>query len=115
MDFVVSPSSLESGALTVPGDKSVSHRALMLAAIANGDSEITGLLVGEDCLATLQALRDMGVEADRSSETTVHVRGAGMTGLRPPGGDLDLGNSGTAMRMFAGLLSAQRLRYMPGR
>ena len=108
MDFLVNPSSLASGELRVPGDKSVSHRALMLAAIAEGVSEITGLLVGEDCLATLQALRDMGVAADRSGETTVSVRGVGMDGLSPPEGDLDLGNSGTAMRLFAGLLSAQR-------
>lgn len=108
MQYLVIPSELGSGTVRVPGDKSISHRALMLGAIADGESRIEGFLAGEDCLATLAALRDMGVEIERTSETGVFVRGAGIHGLRPPRGVLDLGNSGTAMRLFAGLLSGQK-------
>ncbi len=108
MDFHVEPSVIESGTVDVPGDKSISHRALMLGAIADGDTRISGLLMGDDCLATLAALRRMGVSVDESDEATVRVRGVGMNGLKAPGGDLDLGNSGTGMRLFIGLLSGQR-------
>lgn len=108
MQYLVIPSELGSGTVRVPGDKSISHRALMLGAIAEGESRIEGFLAGEDCLATLAALRDMGVEIERTTLTGVSVRGAGIHGLRPPRGVLDLGNSGTAMRLFAGLLSGQK-------
>jgi len=105
--FRVEPGGALNGALRVPGDKSVSHRSLMLGAIADGRTEIEGFLAGADCLATLSALRAMGVEIDRPSPTAVRVAGVGLHGLRAPEGDLDMGNSGTAMRLFAGLLSAQ--------
>lgn len=100
------PAAPTGGAVPVPGDKSISHRALMLAAIARGTSRITGFLAGEDCLATLAALRALGVDIERrDSEVTVH--GAGMRGLAQAAHALDLGNSGTGLRLLAGLLCAQ--------
>jgi 3-phosphoshikimate 1-carboxyvinyltransferase len=107
MDFRIEPSVVGDGELTVPGDKSVSHRALMLGGIANGTSHITGFLAGEDCLATLRAMCDMGVTIEQDDATTVTVHGVGMNGLRPPGRNLDLGNSGTAMRLMCGLMAGQ--------
>ena len=107
MFFTVEPSALTSGKVTVPGDKSVSHRALMLGAIAEGNTKIRGFLNGEDCLATMAALRDMGVAIEQLSDTDLIVEGCGSAGLMPPPGPLDMGNSGTAMRLFAGLLSGQ--------
>lgn len=103
----VHPSSLRGTTLRVPGDKSISHRALMLSAIAEGESRIDNFLNGADCLATSAALRAMGVNVDEVSPTTVCVRGGGLQGLRMPAGPLDLGNSGTGMRLFAGLLAGQ--------
>lgn len=105
MHYVVEPSALASGVVTVPGDKSISHRALILGGIANGRTDISGFLPGEDCLATLAALKSMGVHIDRISDTRLSIEGGG--GLRVPPGPLDMGNSGTAMRLFAGLLSGQ--------
>ena len=81
----------------------------MLGAIADGETEVTGLLVGEDCLATLAALRDLGVSIERDGETTVRIRGRGIDGFEQPAQALDLGNSGTAMRLFAGLLAGAGL------
>lgn len=107
MDYLIQPSALTSGTVTVPGDKSISHRALLLGAIADGPSEITGFLAGEDCLATLDALRKLGVPIEQPDETTVRIIGAGMHGLHKAGDALDLGNSGTGMRLLAGLLSGQ--------
>jgi len=96
------------GALTVPGDKSISHRALMLAGIAEGSTRINGFLESEDCLATLHAMRALGVAIDRPQPQVVDVQGAGMHGLKGSPAPLDMGNAGTAMRLFAGLLAAQR-------
>jgi len=79
----------------------------MLAAIAEGSSEISGFLAGEDCLCTLAALRAMGVRVDTPGDTTLTVHGVGLQGLQRPSGPLDMGNSGTAMRLFAGLLCGQ--------
>ena len=105
--LMVRPSARVEGQITVPGDKSVSHRALMLGAIADGTSHVTGFLPGEDCLATMAAVRAMGVEVTQHDDTTIEVAGRGMHGLQAPGKSLDMGNSGTAMRLFMGLLSAQ--------
>jgi 3-phosphoshikimate 1-carboxyvinyltransferase len=105
--FVVNPSRLGSSAVRVPGDKSVSHRALMLGGIAEGSTHISGFLAGEDCLATLAAMGAMGVRIERHGPTDVTVNGVGLHGLQAPGQPLDLGNSGTAMRLMTGLLSAQ--------
>ena len=107
MYFTVESSALSGGTVTVPGDKSISHRALMLGAIAEGQTRIRGFLNGEDCLATLTALRDLGVVIEQLSDTELIVEGCGGSGLIPPSGPLNMGNSGTAMRLFAGLLSGQ--------
>jgi len=107
MSYVVKPSALRSGSVNVSGDKSISHRALMLGAIAEGRTRISGFLAGHDCLATLSALEALGVRIDRHSSTDVEVHGVGLRGLRAPDCPLDLGNSGTAMRLFAGLLAGQ--------
>lgn len=107
MNFLVLPSALISGSVTVPGDKSISHRALMLGSVAVGKTSISGFLAGEDCLATMRALRQMGVNIEQTGETTLHVDGVGLQGLQGSEDSLDLGNSGTAMRLFAGLLSGQ--------
>ena len=105
--FRIRPSSRVEGRISVPGDKSVSHRAMMLGAIAQGTSHITGFLPGEDCLATMAAVRAMGIEVVQHDATTIDVVGQGMHGLQTAGQALDMGNSGTAMRLFMGLLAAQ--------
>jgi 3-phosphoshikimate 1-carboxyvinyltransferase len=107
MDFIVRPSRLRDARVSVPGDKSISHRALMLGSIATGRTEVTGFLAGEDCLATAAAMRALGVEISQPAPTEMLIEGAGLHGLRAPERDLDLGNSGTAMRLMAGLLAAQ--------
>ncbi len=108
MDYLVLPTALTSGAVTVPGDKSISHRALLLGAIADGQTEVEGFLAAEDCLATLAALRALGVAIDQIDDTTVRIDGVGLGGLSMPGEPLDLGNSGTGMRLLAGLLCGQQ-------
>ena len=95
------------GKLRVPGDKSMSHRAVMFSSLANGVSKITGLLEGEDVLATLGAFRAMGVSAVGPSDGELTITGVGLRGLKQPERDLDMGNSGTAMRLMCGILAAQ--------
>ncbi|RBP51477.1 3-phosphoshikimate 1-carboxyvinyltransferase [Arenicella xantha] len=96
------------GSLRVPGDKSMSHRAVMFSSLAEGTSHVTGLLEGEDVMATLAAFRAMGVTAEGPDNGALTVHGVGMNGLQAPESDLDMGNSGTAMRLMAGILAAQR-------
>ena len=103
----VSPTASVHGRLRVPGDKSVSHRALMLGGIAQGETCISGFLDSEDCLATLAALRALGVQIERPGQREVVVQGVGLHGLRAPEQALDMGNAGTAMRLFMGLLAGQ--------
>ncbi len=105
--FVVKPGGPLRGAIPVPGDKSISHRALMLGALADGRTDISGFLAGADCMASLRALTEMGVQIEQRSTTELRVHGAGLRGLTPPAVALDMGNSGTAMRLFAGLLAGQ--------
>ena len=105
--FEAHPASSVAGALAVPGDKSISHRSLMLSGIAQGTSVVTGFLASEDCLATLSAMRALGVDIEQPSPTHVVIHGVGLRGLRAAGFALDMGNAGTAMRLFTGLLSAQ--------
>jgi len=105
--FHVRPGGALRGRLRVPGDKSISHRAIMLGALAEGVTEVTGFLEGADSLATLRAFRQMGVRIDGPADGRVTVQGVGLRGLRPPAGPLDLGNSGTSMRLMAGLLAGQ--------
>jgi 3-phosphoshikimate 1-carboxyvinyltransferase len=107
MDFRIEPSAATDGSLTVPGDKSVSHRALMLGSVATGTTSISGFLAGEDCLATLAACRAMGVAIEQPDATRVRVHGVGLRGLKAPATPLDCGNSGTAMRLMCGLLAGQ--------
>ncbi len=95
------------GSIRVPGDKSISHRAVMLGSVAEGITQIDGFLEGEDALATLQVFRDMGVVIEGPDRARVKVHGVGLHGLRRPPGPLYLGNSGTAMRLLAGLLAGQ--------
>jgi len=108
LDYLVLPTDLKSGTVTVPGDKSISHRALLLGALAEGQTEVEGFLAGGDCLATLAALRALGVSIDQVDDTTVRIKGVGLNGLRKPAGALDLGNSGTGMRLLAGVLCGQQ-------
>lgn len=96
-----------SGDALVPGDKSVSHRSIMFGALADGVTNVTGFLTGEDCLATLKAFRAMGVEITDPVDGKLTINGVGMQGLKAPQGELDLGNSGTSMRLMSGLLAAQ--------
>jgi 3-phosphoshikimate 1-carboxyvinyltransferase len=105
--FLVTPGGRISGTIRVPGDKSISHRALMFGALAEGETRITGFLPGEDCLATLAAVRELGVAVEQPTPTDVVVHGRGYHALLAPARPLDMGNSGTAMRLFAGLLAAQ--------
>ncbi|MGB2129776.1 MAG: bifunctional prephenate dehydrogenase/3-phosphoshikimate 1-carboxyvinyltransferase [Marinobacterium sp.] len=95
------------GRITLPGDKSVSQRAIILASLAEGVTEIRGFLENEDSLATLQALRDMGVVIEGPHQGQVKVFGVGLHGLQPPPGPLYLGHSATAMRLLTGVLAAQ--------
>jgi 3-phosphoshikimate 1-carboxyvinyltransferase len=106
-NFEVQPARSVSGVTAVPGDKSISHRSLMLCGIAEGSSEVTGFLASEDCLASLAAMRAFGVHIEQPSPTHVVIHGVGLRGLRDAGFALDMGNAGTAMRLFTGLLSAQ--------
>jgi 3-phosphoshikimate 1-carboxyvinyltransferase len=105
--FEVDPGGAIRGEITVPGDKSISHRALMLGAVADGTTTVRGFLAGEDCLATRSALQALGVEITEGADGTVKVEGRGLRGLRSPVDALDLGNSGTAIRLMTGLLAGQ--------
>lgn len=105
--FSMQPGGSVRGDIRVPGDKSMSHRSIMLGALAEGITEVKGFLEGEDSLATLQAFRDMGVTIEGPEDGFVRIHGVGMHGLQAPRGPLYLGNSGTAMRLFSGLLAAQ--------
>lgn len=107
IDYTVEAGGTLTGTIRVPGDKSISHRAVMLGSIAEGVTEVEGFLEGEDALATLAAFRAMGVEIERPGPGQVRVHGVGLRGLRAPSAALDLGNSGTSMRLLAGLLAAQ--------
>lgn len=106
--WVVAPRERVDGEVRVPGDKSVSHRALMLGGIAEGVTTVDGFLASEDCLATLKALRALGVHIEQPAAARVRLEGVGLQGLRGSDAALDMGNAGTAMRLFMGLLSGQR-------
>jgi len=105
--FHVKPGGGVKGTIRVPGDKSISHRSIMLGALADGITEVSGFLEGEDSLATLQAFRDMGVVIEGPYEGEVKIYGVGLNGLQQPPGPLYVGNSGTSMRLLSGLLAAQ--------
>lgn len=105
--YSVQPGGPLSGQIRVPGDKSISHRALMLGAIAEGVTHISGFLASQDTHATLNALRKMGASIEELSATQLMIRGVGMHGLTSPQQIIDCGNSGTSMRLLAGLLAGQ--------
>lgn len=105
--MITAPARAIRGEVTVPGDKSISHRSIMLGSIANGTTTITNFLRGEDNFATMAAFRAMGVAIEDDGRT-VTVHGAGLRGLQEPGDVLDCGNSGTTIRLMTGLLSGQR-------
>lgn len=107
VSYRVQPGGQAQGRLRVPGDKSMSHRSIMLGALAEGVTEVKGFLEGEDSLATLQAFREMGVAIEGPHQGRVTIHGVGMHGLKAPAGPLYVGNSGTAMRLFSGLLAGQ--------
>jgi len=107
LDYLIQPGGQLRGRLRVPGDKSISHRSVMLGALASGETEVSGLLEGEDVLATLAAFRAMGIAADGPHDGRLVIHGAGRGGLRAPCAVLDMGNSGTAMRLMAGILAGQ--------
>ncbi len=105
--FRVAPGGKLTGRVRVPGDKSISHRSIMLGSLAEGMTEVSGFLEGEDSLATLAAFRSLGVTIEGPEQGRVGIHGVGLRGLAAPGQALDLGNSGTSMRLMAGLLAGQ--------
>ena len=106
MDLIVNPGKALKGEILIPGDKSISHRSIMCAAIAKGSSVIRGFLKAEDCLATIEAFSKMGVSIDHHDKEIV-VHGVGLHGLKKPNSDIYFGNSGTSMRLMSGLLCGQ--------
>ncbi|MCL6711171.1 3-phosphoshikimate 1-carboxyvinyltransferase [Pseudomonas sp. R2.Fl] len=106
-DWIASPGQPLRGELTIPGDKSVSHRAVMFAALADGVSQIDGFLEGEDTRATAAIFQKLGVRIETPSPSRRIVHGVGVDGLKAAGSELDCGNAGTGMRLLAGLLAAQ--------
>jgi 3-phosphoshikimate 1-carboxyvinyltransferase len=104
--LTASPAGPLAGRITVPGDKSISHRALMLASLAVGETKISGLLEGEDVLRTAAAMRALGAEIEQRAPGAWHVHGVGIGGIREPDDVLDMGNSGTAARLLAGILAS---------
>ena len=101
------PVTAVQGCVRVPGDKSISHRAILLGALAEGVTEVSGFLSGADCLATIRAFQAMGVAIDHDGENRVNIHGRGLHGLRAADRPLDVGNSGTSMRLIAGVLAGQ--------
>ena len=106
LGFIAQPTRMLTGEIRVPGDKSISHRSVMLGSIADGVTRVTGFLSGADAIATMQAFRAMGVNIDHQDDQLV-IQGVGRDGLTKPDAEIDLGNSGTAMRLMMGLLSGQ--------
>ncbi|MBU5615855.1 bifunctional prephenate dehydrogenase/3-phosphoshikimate 1-carboxyvinyltransferase [Psychrobacter sp. TAE2020] len=105
--YIISPSHTVTGTIAIPGDKSISHRSIMLGSLAEGVTQVTGFLEGEDALATLQAFRDMGVTIEGPDKGKLTIHGVGMNGLKPSKTPIYMGNSGTSMRLLAGILAAQ--------
>jgi 3-phosphoshikimate 1-carboxyvinyltransferase len=106
-NYLVHPVTTVGGSIRVPGDKSVSHRSLMLGSIAEGVTEVRGFLESEDCLSTMKAMQALGVRVERTGAQEVRVHGVGLKGLQRANHPLDMGNAGTAMRLMTGLLSGQ--------
>lgn len=109
-EVAVEPATSVRGDLAVPGDKSISHRALLLGAIADGESSLSGLGLSEDTLATARAVEQLGAEVELEGDRA-RVGGVGLRGLRPPPGPVDCANAGTLMRLLAGILAGQEGRF----
>lgn len=105
---VIQPGGRLCGEVQVPGDKSISHRAIMLGALGEGETVVRGLLRGEDNLATLAAFRGMGIDVSEEADGTLRIAGRGLHGLQEPQDVIDCGNSGTTMRLMTGLLAGQK-------
>ncbi len=105
--FIITPSQTIHGTISVPGDKSISHRSIMFGSLSEGVTKVSGFLEGEDALATLQAFRDMGVTIEGPENGEVVIHGVGINGLKPSHTPLYMGNSGTSMRLLSGILAAQ--------
>jgi 3-phosphoshikimate 1-carboxyvinyltransferase len=107
MHFNLLPGGTITGEARVPGDKSISHRSIMLGALARGTTRVSGFLEGEDALATVAAFREMGVEISAPQNGALTIEGVGLHGLKAPSKPLDLGNAGTSIRLLCGLLAGQ--------
>lgn len=107
LHFISSPVDVLKGDINIPGDKSISHRSIIFGALAKGTTVVNGFLNGHDCLATLNAFRAMGVSIEGPVSNRVVIHGTGKYGLHQPEGVIDCGNSGTSMRLLAGILAAQ--------
>ena len=106
-NYIVQPGGKFQGTIRVPGDKSISHRSIMLGSLAEGITEVTGFLEGEDALATLASFRALGVQIDGPKNGKITIHGVGMNGLKAPEDDIYIGNSGTSIRLLSGLLAGQ--------
>jgi 3-phosphoshikimate 1-carboxyvinyltransferase len=107
LSFKIQAGAALQGEVKAPGDKSISHRAIMLGSLAKGITEVRGFLAGEDCFATLNAFKEMGVAIHHSATDHAIIHGVGLHGLRSPHSFLDLGNAGTAIRLLTGIMAAQ--------
>ena len=107
LNATISAGGSVNGTVVVPGDKSCSHRAVIFASLAQGNSNITGFLAGEDSLNTMQALQSMGVVIERHGDSALSIEGVGLNGLAAPDKPIYMGNAGTGMRLIAGILAAQ--------
>lgn len=106
MNKTIHPKTGLKGSIKIPGDKSISHRAVMFGSIAKGDTHITGFLPGDDCMSTIGCFRNLGIDIEADGEN-VTVHGKGLRGLSAPKAQLDVGNSGTTIRLISGILAAQ--------
>ena len=106
--YIVDPSNNISGTISVPGDKSISHRSLILLSISSGEAKISGLLESDDCLATLKIFRTLGVRIIKNIDGSYYINGKGAYGLKEASSDLNCGNSGTSMRLLSGLMCGQK-------
>lgn len=107
MEFHLAPGGSIHGEVRVPGDKSMSHRSVMLGSLAEGETSVSGFLQGEDALATVAAFRAMGIAIEGPDRGALKIRGVGLHGLQEPTSTLDMGNSGTSMRLLSGILAGQ--------
>ena len=106
MDKIINSKTGLKGTIKIPGDKSISHRAVMFGSLAKGDTEITGFLRGDDCMSTISCFKKLGIDIDVTDDKVI-VHGKGLKGLSSPKETLDVGNSGTTIRLISGILSAQ--------